>query len=341
LAFDYTNKLIVDESFYETLNDLKELNLRLPPNPIFFDLNYENYFFPPTGNLVDFIEKIKSYDLNAENGEKKLDSNILYSGYDESIQKYSSLEGTAYLTSHSLLIATPDKYLPINYITFYFYTRSLKISKDSNFIKYVNDIERESNRGFLLDKINFLRNHTPQKSILFIDGPLIGGDLYTYMIHAINEFLNLDIIPIFFVKNSDSNLVVEGIREFNSEFNSDLHWANVLLKKGQRSNFFKYTDINNLSNAKVFCYLKCLDLPPQRVEFHVETFKKHRSSINDLMDMVYYLLLVQGNYKNLQLRPIAIAEKYARETLKSLNIINILNETGLMPVFNQIRFGGN
>ena len=57
------------------------------------------------------------------------------------------------------------------------------------------------------------------------------------------------------------------------------------------------------------------------------------------MNMMYYYLLVQGDVKNPQIRPIAIAENYARETLKILDIGKIIKEIGITPTVNQVRFG--
>ncbi len=278
--------------------------------------------------------------LDPKKGEKSAhDSKIIYCAYDESINKFSSLEGTAFLMSHSLIVTTETDFIPLNLLTFYFYTRSKEITNKSKFIKHSTDPEIASKKDYVNDKIEFLTEYSPPGSILFIDGPLIGGDVYTFMIHAINKFLSKDIIPIFFVKNSSSNLVTDNIPELQGKYNSDMHWAYKYLKKGQRTNFFKYADRNNPDNAKIFCYLKAFDLSPQRVEFHVDTFQKYRKKIDEIMDFIYYLILVQGDLKNPQVRPIAIAEKYARDTLRLADINKLARESGLVPTMNQERFG--
>jgi hypothetical protein len=290
--------------------------------------------------LVSNLEDIRSFNLNAEHGEAIASKESLYAAYDESILKYSALEGIAYFTSHSLVIVGRKDYIPLNLITFYFYTRSKSIKDTSKFIKHVDKPELESKRDYFKDRINFLDEFTPEGTLLFIDGPLIGGDLYTYMIDSVSKFLNKDIVPIFFVKNSDSNLVTDHIPSLKGEYNSDMHWSYNALKKGQRTSFFKYADKNNPDNAKVFCYLKAYDLSPQRVEFQVDVYHKHQSIISMIMDLVYYLLLVQGDMRNPQIRPIAIAEKYARETLGMINIFGMMKKSGLVPTMNQERFGG-
>ena len=55
--------------------------------------------------------------------------------------------------------------------------------------------------------------------------------------------------------------------------------------------------------------------------------------------MIYYQILVQGNDNDPQVRLIAIAEKYARSTLKLVNIDKILKKVGIIPTANQKRFG--
>jgi hypothetical protein len=51
------------------------------------------------------------------------------------------------------------------------------------------------------------------------------------------------------------------------------------------------------------------------------------------------LLLVQGDFKNPQIRSISIAEKYARATLKLMNVNQIMKKSGIVPTMNQERFG--
>ncbi len=196
-----------------------------------------------------------------------------------------------------------------------------------------------SKKDYIEDKIDFLLSTAPKKSILFIDGPLIGGDVYTYMIRAINKFLENNIIPIFFVKNSSSNLVVDNTPELRSIYNSDMHWAYKFLRNGYRTTFFKYVDRHEKKNAKIFCYLKPFDVSPQRVEFHIATYEQYNDIINDIIELAYYLILVQGDLKNPQVRPIAIAEKFARETIHLIDINKIMRTSGAIPTMNQERFG--
>jgi len=212
------------------------------------------------------------------------------------------------------------------------------LENKTKYIKYTDNPDRNSHKEYVKDKLDFLLEHTPSGSVLFIDGGLIAGDYYTYMIDHMDKFLAKDIITVFFVKNSQSNLVTEQIDDYKNKFNSDLHWAFNFLKSGQRTTFFRYTERNEPKNSKIFCYLKGHNLSPQRVEFHVDVFKKYRNKIDTIMDFIYYLILVQGDLRNPQVRPIAIAEKYARAILQLPNIDNIMRYSGLMPTMNQVRF---
>ena len=118
-----------------------------------------------------------------------------------------------------------------------------------------------------------------------------------------------------------------------------MHWAYSNLNKGNRSAFFIYRDLKNPRNARIFCYLKAFDTSPLRVEFHPITFEKYKPMIQDILDMIYYFLLLHGDSKNPQIRPIAIAEKYARETIHLFDLEEIVRSSGLTPTVNQERFG--
>jgi hypothetical protein len=111
------------------------------------------------------------------------------------------------------------------------------------------------------------------------------------------------------------------VNVLKNKYNSDLHWSYNSLQPGERSNLFRYTDKVNPKNTKLFCYIKPFDRPsPQRIEIHPETFEL----IDELFDLIFYLILVQGDKSNPQIRLIAIAEKYAREMIKTANIRSLL-----------------
>jgi len=337
LIFDF-NKLIVHPQFEETIKEISKLNISLPDLSSQIELDYNTYNFPDNGELVTPIEEISRIKLDPVNGEKLINEKIAVIGYDESINRFDSLEGFAYFTSHSLVVLGETDYIPISYLTFYFYTRSQEIVDNSKFIRLSKDPEVDSKKDYINDKITFLEKAVPARSILLIDGPLIGGNASSYMIKALQKFHQNKIIPIFFIKNSTSNMVTENIQQLRNKYNSDMHWSYDFLGLGERTNFFKYTDKYNPNNSKIFCYLKALNVSPQRVEMHVDTYVKYEKLISKIMDMVYYLILVQGNLSNPQVRLIAIAECYARSTLKLVDINRLMRKTGLVPTMNQTRF---
>lgn len=332
------NKLVLHPSFKKTINEIRKVNLTITQNPIQEKLNFENLTFPSEGK-IKLIEDLGSIKLNEKNGQK-IGKEYLLSGYDESKLQYFSLEGSAYFTAHSLVIASKQEYMPVNYLSFYFYTRSQKIKENSSYITHSEDHSADSNRDYAIDRSNFLNKWAVDNSVLFVDGPLIGGQITSYTLDLVEKVHKKGIIPIFFVKNSDSNLVTDNILELRNKFNSDMHWSYNQLKPGERTNFVMYADEHNPKNAKIFCYLKAFNLSPQRIELHIDTYTNYRNKIEDIMDMIYFLLLVHGNKKNPQIRPIAIAEKYARDILRMADTYNLIKTSGLIPTMNQERFGG-
>jgi hypothetical protein len=180
-------------------------------------------------------------------------------------------------------------------------------------------------------------SNVPDNCILFIDGPFIGKQMSAFNIKLNNELLKKSVVPIFIVKNSSSNLVTDNTAQLNGKFNSDMHWAYNYLRPGQRTSFFRYTDQTNTNNSKIFCYIKPFNCSPQRIEFHPPTYYAQKKLISQLMDIAYYFYLVQGETKNSQIRPIAIAEKFARESKKMYNLNKLMLESKLQPTMNQAR----
>jgi hypothetical protein len=68
------------------------------------------------------------------------------------------------------------------------------------------------------------------------------------------------------------------------------------------------------------------------------TYSKYSSHVNDFFNLAYYLLLAQGDLRNPQPRSIAIAEKYARTTLRLINFEQMMKDVGITPTMNQERF---
>lgn len=332
------SQLLLHPSFKSTLNEIKKVNvtIQVPSKESKFDFSRST--FPPNGKLRA-LEEIATINLDATKGFKK-SREIDFTGYDESKLNYMSLEGDASFTAHSLVIASKNEFIPVNLLSFYFYTRSKKLKDQFPLLTHSDDLIAESNRHYVIDRTMFLDQWSMDGSISYIDGPLIGGNMTSYTLELVERLHKHGIIPIFIVKNSESNLVTDNLNELRSKFHSDMHWAYNYLKVGQRTNFFLYIDQENKKNAKVFCYLKAFNLSPQRIEMHVDTYLSVKDQINSLMDLTYYLFLAHGDKKNPQVRPIAIAEMFARDVLKLTDSYNIMRSSGLIPTMNQERFGG-
>jgi len=332
------NKLVLHPSFKDMVTEIKKVNITITEPAKKGEFDFSNSTFPPNGKLRK-IEELAAYDLNAKNGQK-ISREYDFTGYDESILNYMSLEGSAAFTAHSLVIASKEDYIPVNFLSFYFYTRSENLKKQHSLLTHVIDPNSQSNRDYVEDRNLFLGQWSLDGSISFIDGPLIGGNITTYTLDMVKSLHKQSIIPIFIVKNSDSNLVTDNIAELRNQYNSDMHWSYHFLSRGQRTNFFLYIDESSPKNAKVFCYIKAFNLSPQRIEFHVDTYKNHKDKIDELMDLTYYLFLAHGDKKNPQVRPIAVAEKFARDVLQMSDSYNLIKSSGLIPTMNQERFGG-
>ncbi len=332
------NKLIIHPQFNSIIREINKLKIKIPQTP-----SSENLFLnlmPFRGGVLSPIEDIGSYKLNPKNGENLSHGKRTITAYDESFQKYTAIEGTVYITAHSLILHHEDDYLNSSYLTMYFFTKSNLIKKNAKNIVRVDDPDIENNRRYAKDRNELILNNTPNNSIIFIDGPLIGGQISEYTTKLNDELLKKNIVPIFIVKNSRSSMVTDNIKEFSGEYNSDLHWANTILKPGERTNLFRYQDKHKKSNSKIFFYIKAFgDTSPQRVEFHENTLKKYGKELLDIFDIVYYLMLAQGDPHNPQLRSIYIAEKYARAVVNLIDINKLMKSAGLISTINQERFG--
>lgn len=333
-----TQKLIIHPSFRDVVNEIRKINVTITEKPKQEKFDFVRSLYPPNGKL-SIVDNLSIIKLNASNGHQ-LSQEYDFTGYDESKLNYKALEGTAVFTVHSLILSSNEDYLPVSYLSFYFYTRSMELINKHPKLSYSENPESESNFNYVIDRSQFLNEWTFEGTICFIDGPLIGGNMTSYTLKLVEDLHKRSIIPVFIVKNSESNLVTENIDEFKKKYNSDMHWAYNFLKPGERTSFFRYQDELVSKNAKIFCYLKAFDLSPQRVEFHTETFNKYYDKLDKIMDLIFYLFLAHGDSHNPQIRPIAIAEKFAREILKLSDSYNLIKTTGLIPTMNQERFGG-
>lgn len=332
------NEVLLQDDFQTRLNEVRKANITITQKPSLIEISFPN--IQNENLLLEPCEKIEAYKLNARNGEG-FSKEVAFAGYDESKFKFLALEGEAHITCHSLTYYVNNIFAPVSKMTFYFYTRSKKVVRDSKYIKYSEDQTSESNRDYAIDRNELFQKYSLENSIVFIDGPIIGGNMTSYTLDLVEFLHSRNVIPIFFVKNSDSNMVVDNIPEIKDQFNSDLHWAYASLDCGERSALFLYTDSNNAKNSKIFCYFKPFRfITPQRIEFHPETYKFYRDYFPNIFNLIYYLLLVHGDKSNPQIRPIAISEKYAREVIRTVNIELLLKSSSLIQTMDQSRFGG-
>lgn len=332
------SKLIVHQDFFKSIDELRSRNISLGQlgaktydmeNEV--DLEFGKY-------TIDGITDVKAIALDPNDGEfiNKTFKNII--SYDESIISFSGLEGQGVLTSHTLIHLSEDDYIPTSFIVFHFYTRSEVLASNNTTIRRTENVNESINSDYSKERNEFLIKNTSKESIILIDGPLLGKNMSYQTVKLSDELNANNVIPIFIVKNSFSNLVINSLPGLKSKYNSDLHWASEFLKNGQRTNFFLYRDVNNPDFAKYFCYIKSYNKSPQRIELHTNPYNKNKSKIESIMNLIYYYFLVNGNGMNQQVRPIAIAEEFARKTLYLFDLKKIMEYTGITPTVNEERF---
>ena len=321
------------------IHDLQKLNVNSESK---FDFsNYQPDEKLMSGKITKIETEIK-FDLNAQNGQNFFKQQTI-GGYDESFLTFESLEGQARAISHSYVFGKDGNYIPANFLTFNIYTKSRLILKDNlenSTIKFTEGkISDEISKDYMNERAHFLNKIVPNNSYLFIDGPLFSGAQTAANFNLIDDLIQKGIIPIFLKKGCNSDIIVS---EFNwaKDYNSDIHWANTILKKvPQRTCFFKYESDDVVKRSKIFCYLKVYNQSsPVRVEIDTKVFNVIKDEINNIMNLITYLYYVDGRLKSPQVRHIAIAEQYARETLKVTNIYKRINDYGLTPTQNQVRF---
>jgi hypothetical protein len=163
------NRFILQEGFNEKLTAMGRLNLSITQKPKQGDININEPYMPANTN-INVINKLESIPLNPQKGEI-FSKKVLFGGYDESKLQFITLEGIVNITSHSLVEVTSREYIPIGYISIYFYTRSKDITEKSEYVKYSLDPEADSNRDYAEDRNKLIQNNAVENSILFIDGP--------------------------------------------------------------------------------------------------------------------------------------------------------------------------
>lgn len=259
--------------------------------------------------------------------------------YDESIQDYRALEGDLLFCS-SATMKIEDEYRFNLSVSPYFLTAMKKFKNSKNEdIRFSENIGEERNFILTNAKTSSILSSVEPHSIVMVDGPLLGGNVSGYILKMDKELREKDCIPLYFVKNSDSKMIINTDKELADEFNSDFHWAACRLEPGSRSAFYKYTEELDIRHSKVFTYIKALYGFAERIEMHPMTYEKYHYLMPSMLSLLSYFYIAQGDRTNPQVRPIAIAEKYAREGLRVLNIPALLSKLGFKPTINQVRFG--
>lgn len=340
LGESFYSKFIVDARFNDVINDLSKKNIHAN-NPTDMSLSKTDDYPYSSDVKVQAIGLVKKIKLDPKVGQEKTDEYRICA-YDESLVKIPALEGSGYFISHSLITLSEDSYVPLIFLTFNFYTRSKAIADGNNSLTFTTEpLDLASKVQYLNDRKETLSRYTPDSSILLIDGPLIGGQITDYNMKLNAELLKREIFPIYFVKNSDSSLVIDNSTNLKGNYNSDFEWAFKTLDPGERTGLFKYTDLlDPIGNKKkIFSYVKAFSAPPCRVEFDEATYLKFGKIIDEVFHMIFYLLLAQGNPQNPQTRPIAIAEAFAREALRVVDFNEVIQRSGIRPTMNYTRFG--
>ena len=256
-----SNNFILHPRFKERVKAIQS-EVELPLLSVPLALSDDDQLRHAHGNLA-IIRGLNRVRLDAHKGEEHF-KEFNYLAYDESIEKFQALEGSGYLTCHSMILLDDNDYLTSNCLSFAFYTRSrtlleknhtLRDARNDRVDKNATDedgdsIESAFKRDYANERTKFILNNCPSNTVLLIDGPLIGNQMSDYTVQLSRKLLSKLVIPIFIVKNSSSNLVTDNIRELNGNFNSDMHWAFKYLSPGERTNFFSYQDPNNKNFAK-------------------------------------------------------------------------------------------
>lgn len=337
------NKAIqIDGSFIELMNNIKSADIRLPSKPVIISGMVDVDDLKIHYKIQVIEDDLISRKLDPFQGQNiTLDQSHIIMAYDESIAFFSSLEGKVAYVSHSLVTMYGGQYYPLNRLSLLFCTRSSEVlSRIPGAIPADEKwgIDTTINVEIAKQKRDFIVTNVVPNSILLIDGPYLAGDGSFTFNESIDDMIEKGVLPVFIVKNSAASIIIDNIEELSGKYNSDLHYANEVLDEGTRTQFFKYTDLNSKEKSKVFCYIKHHNhASPIRVEIPTVIFEHNREAVESVMDLLYYLILVQGNSINPQVRPIAIAEMFARETLGLINVNKDIVQMKLTATMNEKR----
>ncbi|MBT5462068.1 MAG: DNA double-strand break repair nuclease NurA [Candidatus Marinimicrobia bacterium] len=330
--------LIVNPNWNKTIGELKKKRVLFISEPV---EGKTNISLPPDdGKKIQILEKDSiSHDLNAHNG-KDVALSYQLEAYDESYYKYAALSGAAYFTCHTLVRLDSDDYVSMCELTANYITRSEEVVGDSEVFSLASadsSTGAKFNENYSEERKNFLKTNVSDNTILIIDGPLIGNQLSSRTIRLVKDLKERNVATFFVTKNSDSMLLSNEIAP--KKYHSDLDWASKNLPSGHRSSFIKYKDLN-AGHTEIFCYLKTYAYAsPLRISFYPTIYNENKDLVKEVMDMLYFLILDDGNQNNPQVRLIRIAELFAKDIIKIANPDRQVRMSGLIPTVNQSRFG--
>ena len=308
--------------------------------------------FSGLGCLGDDPDHVKVISDFMSSPQQLMQSNMLLSGYDESIFQYSSLEGNLRAYAHCInnLTSQLDEYVPVIFLSLGFFTASkLLIEANPDIGGMIHEVrgdgERESTNIGDRERYEFLKDHSEKDSMLFIDGPMFTGASTVFNYRLSQELPEKNCFPLFIVKNSNSDIITN---KYNLGYNNDLHWAYNILPAHGRTAYFKYHSETNTGSAKrtkIFCYIKPgPSQSPCRIEMSegvfdaLQTTQVGDTSLLDLMERtIIYQFILNGLKRNNQIRIIEVAEMYAREALKSTHIYQLADQFGLTATMNESR----
>lgn len=329
---EFKGKIIFSENYQSTIESIKLINSTGNQK---VSIKKQNTEFVDS-SLKSDISIIKGYETITEITINTLSPPDLISAYDESIIELSSLEGKVRCIAHCSVIQANNEYIPAGYVSLKFFTKSniisAKATELSDIIKS-DDTSKSIIEEYVKERKFFLSKAAPENSLIFIDGPMFSGAATNGNFLLIKDLLLRNCRPIFFVKNSESNIISERFN-FAKGYNSDLHWAHSTLKVGQISPVFAYSIEGR---SKAMCFMKVFkNKSPVRIEFPLKEFEEGWYG-DDVFDQIYYQYLANGKTNNIQPRIIEVSEMYAREILKSTNLYKEIEKMGLTKNMNEER----
>lgn len=330
---EFKGRIIFSDNYQSTIDSIKFISDTIGTKATIIKSNKDSV---DISNDSD-IRIISGYEKIIKINNQNLFPSKILAAYDESILELNSLEGKIRCVAHSAIIQNEIEYIPAAYVTLKFFTKSNLVSaKATEFSDIIqcNDLTNEITKEYVKEREYFLSKASPVDSLIFIDGSMFSGASTSGNFILIDQLLNKNCRPIFFVKNSESTIITERF-EFAKGYNSDLHWAYVNLEPGEISPVFAYT--SKEGRSKAMCFMKIYDKrSPVRIEFPLKAFEEGWYG-DDVFDLIFYQFLANGSSNNMQPRIIQVSEMYAREILKSTNLYKEIERMGLTKSMNEER----